>query len=394
MEWVERFATPEDAVAKDLLPYFAEKEREFKGHAQTALAVFDREQWKTLAEKLEGRATAVPLEGSVFEHLAVERLEEAHNLHRRALKNRTQVSFHQLRIGVKRFRYTVENFLPRRHEEWSKDLREIQDLLGDVHDLDVLWGILRTRTKLSLEDLTRWRQRITGERQERLASYRRKMIGPQSLWTVWRADLPNNDHLERAALQRMSTWAAFLDPDVEHSKLVALLSLQLYDGLVRDGILRPNDGSRRLLEAAAVLHDVGRSRKDRGHHKQSCRLIQKLTPPMGWTPEEMRAVAAIARYHRGALPRPEHRCLAQVPGVMRPSIVRLAAVVRLAHALDLLHERQVRQVQVARQFGAVVLRCDGYSENGPLAEPVAAARHLLEVGCRMPVLVRSAPSPA
>ena len=394
MEWVERLAAPEDAVAKDLLRYFADKEREFKVLAQTALAEFDQEQWNTLAERLETRAGAIPLEGTVFEHLAVERWVEAHNLHRRALRNRTQVSFHQLRIGVKRFRYTVENFLPRRHEQWSKDLREIQDLLGEVHDLDVLWSILRARPEISSEDLSRWRQRITDERQQRLACYRVKMIGQASLWRVWRADLPSEDRLERAALQRMSTWAAFLDPDIEHSKLVASLALQLYDGLVRDGILRSADRSRRMLEAAAVLHDVGRSRRNRGHHKQSCRLIRKLAPPMGWTPEEIRAVAAIARYHRGALPRPDHSCLTQVPGAMRPSIVRLAAVVRLAHALDLLHKRQVRQLHVARQAGALVLHCDGYSETGPLAEPVAAARHLLEVGCRMPILVRSAASPA
>ena len=47
--------------------------------------------------------------------------------------------FHRLRITIKRFRYIVENFLPLQHAAWSDDLKHIQDLLGDVHDLDVLW---------------------------------------------------------------------------------------------------------------------------------------------------------------------------------------------------------------------------------------------------------------
>ena len=79
----------------------------------------------------------------MFQHLALERWEEARELHRQALRNRSQVGYHQLRIGIKRFRYTVENFLPQRHEKWAKDLRDLQDALGEVHDFDVLRAMIR-----------------------------------------------------------------------------------------------------------------------------------------------------------------------------------------------------------------------------------------------------------
>ena len=68
-------------------------------------------------------------------------LDGRHDLHRQALRNRTQVGYHQLRIGIKRFRYMCENFLPQRHAKWAKDLRELQDALGEVHDFDVLKAI-------------------------------------------------------------------------------------------------------------------------------------------------------------------------------------------------------------------------------------------------------------
>ena len=52
----------------------------------------------------------------VFKHLALERWTAARELHTRALRNRSQVGFHTLRIGIKRFRYIVENFLPEQHQ--------------------------------------------------------------------------------------------------------------------------------------------------------------------------------------------------------------------------------------------------------------------------------------
>jgi exopolyphosphatase/guanosine-5'-triphosphate,3'-diphosphate pyrophosphatase len=89
--------------------------------------------------------------------------------------------------------------------------------------------------------------------------------------------------------------------DMEHARLVTQLALQLYDGLVRDRILHLGKNARRILEAAAILHDVGRARAKRGHHKDSYRLIRKIVPPLGWTVKGLRAVAAVARYHCGVL---------------------------------------------------------------------------------------------
>ena len=60
------------------------------------------------------RGPRIRLGSALFKHLALERWTAARELHSRALHNRSQVAFHSLRIGIKRFRYIVENFLPGR----------------------------------------------------------------------------------------------------------------------------------------------------------------------------------------------------------------------------------------------------------------------------------------
>jgi len=55
----------------------------------------------------------------VFKHLALEKWIAAYDLHKRALRTRSQTAFHELRIGIKRLRYMVENFLPREHAAWA-----------------------------------------------------------------------------------------------------------------------------------------------------------------------------------------------------------------------------------------------------------------------------------
>src|SRR6516162_580433 len=134
-EWVTHLSGPVDPVGQALLATLSQKETELKAAAQETLRNFDRKRWSALNARLARRTGRVPVEDLVFQHLALERWMEAHNLHRQALRNRTQVGYHQLRIGIKRFRYMCENFLPQRHEKWAKDLRDLQDALGEVHDL-------------------------------------------------------------------------------------------------------------------------------------------------------------------------------------------------------------------------------------------------------------------
>jgi len=392
IEWVQKLGSPDDPETRALLDLLAERERSHKLLAAEAVQGFDSRQWRKWSRELPRRAARVKRGSVVFKHLALERSTEAYDLHRRALRNRSQTSFHQLRIGIKRFRYIVENFLPQQHELWSADLKELQDLLGDVHDLDVLWA---TATQVNAfagpESRQRWHGIVLEAREKRIARYRERMVGPNSLWRLWRAELPQGDQIRVAAMLRLKLWASFLDPDFSHSEHVAVLAGQLFDGLQKLGFTPSNlaPDARSILVAAALLHDVGRARHEKGHHKTSRRLIRRIAVPLGWQTSELELAATVARFHRGALPQTRQKNVRSLTLEQKALVRYLAGILRLANALDCTRDGQVKQLQLEEGKGTLLIAATGYSPWARSALEVASARHLLEVVLRRPILVKT-----
>jgi len=394
----EPIANSADPSAQALLEILRRREQEQQHEAQSALEEFDRKQWRQWSKSLPTRAASIRQGSSLFKHLALERWTEAHELHNRALRNRSQVAFHSLRIGIKRFRYIVENFLPVEHKAWSNDLKEIQDLLGEVHDLDVLWSTAVSCQVFADEDSRqRWREIILSERVKRIDGYRAKMIGPDSLWQVWRAGLPQGRQIEVLATRRMKLWANGLDPDFPHSERVASLALQLYDGLLAWGWQPAVDAAsaRSSLLAAALLHDVGKSEGQKGHHKTTYDLIRAHGNPLGWKPADLERAAAVARFHRGALPTRKHKTLRDLLPDEQKATFQLAAVLRLANAFDAPHDGRIRRIQIENERirtkgnEALMIVAEGYSPLSPSAQTIAAERHLLETVLHRPVVIKS-----
>ena len=394
----EPISNSADPAAQALLEILRRREQEQQHEAQSALEEFDRKQWRQWSKSLPTRAASIRQGSSLFKHLALERWTEARELHNRALRNRSQVAFHSLRIGIKRFRYIVENFLPVEHKAWSNDLKEIQDLLGEVHDLDVLWSAAVSCQVFADEDSRkRWREIILSDRVKRIDGYRAKMIGPDSLWQVWRAGLPQGRQIEVLATRRMKLWANGLDPDFPHSERVASLALQLYDGLLAWGWQPAVDAAsaRSSLLAAALLHDVGKSEGQKGHHKTTYDLIRTHGNPLGWKPADLQRAAAVARFHRGALPTRKHKTLRDLLPDEQKATFQLAAVLRLANAFDAPHDGRIRRIQIENERirtkgnEALMIVAEGYSPLGPSAQTIAAERHLLETVLHRPVVIKS-----
>ncbi len=142
-----------------------------------------------------------------------------------------------------------------------------------------------------------------------------------------------------------------------------------------------------MLQAAALLHDVGRARGEEKHQKRSFRMIHGLARPLGWTERELGLAAVVARYHRGALPSPRGKNMQRLDLLDRRVALELAGVLRLANALDP-REGAAPRLEVNAPDGMLVVHSAGYSPLDRKAEKVAAARHLLETVLKRPVIVR------
>jgi exopolyphosphatase / guanosine-5'-triphosphate,3'-diphosphate pyrophosphatase len=144
--------------------------------------------------------------------------------------------------------------------------------------------------------------------------------------------------------------------DEAHGTHVARLSLDLFDQL--RSLHRLGDGDRRVLRAAAVLHDLGVYVAHKKHHRHSQYLIANSELP-GFTPREIKIVAAVARYHRKGEPAEHHPEYVALSEEDRERVCKLSALLRIAAALDREHRQRVSGVRLTLRGAAVGLEIHG-----------------------------------
>ncbi len=144
--------------------------------------------------------------------------------------------------------------------------------------------------------------------------------------------------------------------DETHAEHVTALSLSLFDQLrERHGM---GASERRVLLAAAMLHDIGGYISPKKHHKHSQYLVSQSELP-GLSPREIQLAAAVARYHRKGDPAPQHVPWGTLPPADRQRVLRLGALVRIAEALDREHRQRIRAVTARVTRGRLRLTLAG-----------------------------------
>ena len=158
--------------------------------------------------------------------------------------------------------------------------------------------------------------------------------------------------VEEAAL-RLGRTFRFDEP---HGAHVADLALRVFDATAS---LHGFDAKeRRVLHAAALLHDVGKCITDKGHHKHSQYLIDNAEL-LGLRRREHHLCAMVARYHRKALPQAHHKGYRLLKRKDVNRLHGLSAILRVADGLDKRHLQAVTDVSVDVQKTGTTIQVDG-----------------------------------
>jgi exopolyphosphatase/guanosine-5'-triphosphate,3'-diphosphate pyrophosphatase len=132
--------------------------------------------------------------------------------------------------------------------------------------------------------------------------------------------------------------------DLEHSEHVAKLSVDIFRSLHKHYEL--NDRLMPLLEAAAILSNVGASVSYSKHHLHSYYMIRN-SDLVGFSEEDIELIALAARYHRKGVPKKSHDEYAALSEERQQDVDVMAGILRIATGLDRSHDQCVRSVSAS-----------------------------------------------
>jgi len=199
-EWARRLGFDKGALGESLVESLKDDRHHARRVARKTLAHFSGKRWKRWRRRLPKRAERIMSPEAQFARLALHRLKKARALENYWRVHKTRQAAHHVRVALKRFRYTVESFLPGL-SAWSADLKKLQDFLGDIHDLDVLRQrvLPLIRAKAGSDEREKWLARIEAARSKAVEDYWRAITlrpangaqaaHPRTLWDRWEKGL-------------------------------------------------------------------------------------------------------------------------------------------------------------------------------------------------------------
>lgn len=137
-----------------------------------------------------------------------------------------------------------------------------------------------------------------------------------------------------------------------HAGHVATLGSTLFQELREEHQLSPR--AEVILCVAALLHEIGLFVSNRSYHKHSMYLIRN-SELFGLGRKELLLAALVARYHRRASPQPTHEGYATLDRDERVVVAKLAAILRVAIALDESRSQRIHQLSCLREDGRLVI---------------------------------------
>lgn len=199
-------------------------------------------------------------------------------------------------------------------------------------------------------------------------------------------------HLHDVRKRSVEHLARLCDDDPEHSAEGTRLALQLFDALRSWHGL--GDAERELLEAAALLANVGLFVSHSQHHRHSYYVIRNSEHLAGFTDHEIEIIALVARYHRKSTPRAKHPEFAALAKPDQKTVRGLAALLRVAVGLNRPRGLRIAAIEAAARDGTITIDVEpaGEAETALGLYTANERKGLLEevVGRKIDVRVRVA----
>ena len=167
-----------------------------------------------------------------------------------------------------------------------------------------------------------------------------------------RGTMPESSRLTREERREVEQMARRYGVDLKHARRVANLSRQIFLSLRK--LHQLPHCCARMLEAAALLLDVGHYVSQSKHHRHSYYLVYHSDLP-GFAAEERAVIANLCRYHRKSLPTTNHTGFEELSEEQRLWVRRLTPLLRLADGLDRSRKQLIGKINCALRNGRVEL---------------------------------------
>ncbi len=147
--------------------------------------------------------------------------------------------------------------------------------------------------------------------------------------------------------------------DEAHARHVARLGVELFRQTT--ALHQLPDRWEIDLHLAALLHEVGLAIGERSYHKHSQYIIRNSVF-FGVSSRELNLIALVARYHRRALPQRTHDVYSQLDQDDRVAVSKLAALLRIAKALDAGRNQSVQEIRAVRAGNTLRVEAPGLTD--------------------------------
>jgi len=158
--------------------------------------------------------------------------------------------------------------------------------------------------------------------------------------------------IESERWESITSAVAHYQVDLKHALDVRESATFLFSALRSVHGLPPE--FREWLSAAAMLYEVGDYVNRNGHHRHTYYVIAN-SEILGYTPQQRRIIAAIARYLGKSRPASEEAPMKALDPADRAGVQKAILLLRLARALNLGRTRAVQKVRVSQRAAEIRL---------------------------------------